>query len=236
MLAPLKSYQTPDYNFGMLPPVAADAARAVCARVKEACPAMVRTHLLSVLSSAVAPLYVISPPNWTPIPIGVNTLCIADVGGSKSPVHECMIQPLKEHARDSFVRHRAAQIEVSAASDEHNFHLKLLKAEIARRLRKQEPTQELLATLSELHRTAKVPPKHRPRLASNLDLESLLYQLDGEYEAIDFLTDEGEKLLSSSLMRHVSDLVDLIDGSRWNSGGRKRSISTPAIHVERSAC
>lgn len=173
---------------------------------------MVRTHLLSVLSSAVAPLYVVSPPNWTPIPIGVNTLCIADVGGSKSPVHECFIQPLKDHARDSFTRYEAAQTEASATSAEQKFHIKPLKAEIARCLRKQEPTQELLATLAELHRTTTEPPKHRPRLASNLDLESLLHQLHGECEAIDFLSDEGDKLLSSSLMRHVSDLVDLIDG------------------------
>ncbi|WP_238527736.1 YfjI family protein [Pseudoxanthomonas spadix] len=212
MLVPFTTFQAPDYNFGMLPPMAAAAARAVCARATEACPAMVRTHLLSVLSSAVAPLYVISPPNWTPIPIGVNTLCIADVGGSKSPVHECMIQPLKEHARDSFARHEVARSEASAASAEHKFHIKLLEAEIARCRRKQEPAQDLLATLAELRRMATPVPKHRPRLASNLDLESLLHQLDGEYEAIDFLTDEGDRLLSSSLMRHVSDLVDLIDG------------------------
>ncbi|WP_338334964.1 YfjI family protein [Xanthomonas euvesicatoria] len=212
MLAPLTTFQAPDYNFGMLPPLAAAAARAVCARATEACPALIRTHLLSVLSSAVAPLYVVSPPNWTPIPIGVNTLCIADVGGSKSPVHECMIQPLKDHARDSFARYEVARTEASAASAEQKFHIKLLKAEIARCLRKQEPAQDLLATLAELHRTATAAPKHRPRLASNLDLESLLHQLDGEYEAVDFLTDEGDKLLSSSLMRHVSDLVDLIDG------------------------
>lgn len=212
MLAPLTTFQAPDYNFGMLPPLAAAAARAVCAKAREACPAMAGTHLLSVLSSAVAPLYVMSPPDWTPIPIGVNTLCIADVGGSKSPVHECMVQPLKEHARASFARHEAARTEASASSAEQKFHIKLLKAEIARCLRKQEPAQDLLATLAELHRTANAPPKHRPRLASNLDLESLLHQLDGEYEAIDFINDEGEKLLGSSLMRHVSDLVDLIDG------------------------
>lgn len=66
--------------------------------------------------------------------------------------------------------------------------------------------------MAKLHRTTTASPKHRPRLASNLNLESLLHQLDGEYEAVDFLTDEGDKLLSSSLMRHVSDLVDLIDG------------------------
>lgn len=212
MLAPLTAFRSPDHNFGMLPPVAAAAARAICAKATEACPAMVRTHLLSVLSSAVAPLYVMSPPNWTPIPIGVNTLCISNVGGSKSPIHERMIKPLKEYARDSFPRHEIARTEASAASAEQNFHIKLLKAEIARRLRKQEPAQEHLATLAELHRTAPAPPKHRPRLASNLDLESLLHQLDGEYEVIDLLTDEGDKLLSSSLMRHVSDLVDLIDG------------------------
>lgn len=212
MLTRFTPFQAPDYNFGMLPPLAEAAAKAVCAKNTEACPAMVRTHLLSALSSAVAPLYVMSPPNWTPIPIGVNTLCIADVGGSKSPVHDCVIQPLRDHARDSFARYEAARTEASAASAEKNFHIKLLKSEIARCLRKQEPAQDLLATLAELHRTSTAPPKHRPRLASNLDLESLLHQLDGEYEAVDFLTDEGDKLLSSSLMRHVSDLVDLIDG------------------------
>lgn len=136
MFAPPNTFQATDYNFGMLPPLAEAAARAVCAGVREACPAMVRTHLLSTLSSAVAPLYVISPANWTPIPIGVNTLCIADVGGSKSTVHERMIQPLKDHARDSFARHAAAQTEASAASAEQKFHIKLLKAEIARCLRK----------------------------------------------------------------------------------------------------
>ena len=86
------------------------------------------------------------------------------------------------------------------------------RAEIARCLRKQKPAQEHLATLAELHRNVMATPKHRPRLASNLDLESMLRQLDGEYEAIDFLTDEGDKVLNSSLMRHVPDLVDLIDG------------------------
>lgn len=212
LLTPLTAYRTPDYNFDMLPPVAATAARAVCAKVTEACPAMVRTHLLSVLSSAVAPLYVISPPNWTSIPIGINTLCVANVGGSKSPVHECLIQPLRDHAKDSFARHQASLTESNATSAEQQFHIKLLKADIARRQRKQEPAQEHLVKLTELHRTVTTPPKHRPRLASNLDLESLLHQLDGEYEAIDFITDEGDKLLSSSLMRHVSDLVDLIDG------------------------
>lgn len=212
MLTRSTPFQAPDHNFGMLPPLAEAAAKAVCARNTEACPAMVRTHLLSALSSAVAPLYVMSPPHWTPIPIGVNTLCIADVGGSKSPVHDCVIQPLRDHARDSFARYEAARTEASASLAEKKFRIKLLKSEIARGLRKHEPTEDLLVTLAELHRTSTASPKHRPRLASNLDLESLLHQLDGEFEAVDFLTDEGDKLLSSSLMRHVSDLVDLIDG------------------------
>jgi hypothetical protein len=212
MLAPLHTFRAPDPNFGMLPSLAEAAARAVCAKVQEACPTMVRTHLLSILSSAVAPLYTVTPPNWTPIPIGVSTLCVADVGGSKSPVHELLIRPLKDHAKESFARYEAATIEANAASDEKKFQIKLLKAEIARCLRKKESAQEFLVTLAELNRTASVNPKHRPRLAGNLDLESLLHQLDGEYETIDFITDEGEKLLSSSLMRHVSDLVDVIDG------------------------
>lgn len=207
-----RSFQSADVNFGMLPAVAAAAAKAVCAKVPTSCPTLVRTHLLSILSSAVAPLYVISPPNWTPIPIGINTLCIADVGGSKSPVHDHLIKPLKEHAEESLARYRAASIEANAASEEIKFQIKLLKAEIARCLRKKETAQELLVTLAELNRTVSVNPKHRPRWASNLDLESLLHQLDGEYEAIDFITDEGEKLLGSSLMRHVSELVDVIDG------------------------
>lgn len=211
-LAPSMPFQVPDPNFGMLPPLAAAAARAVCAQAEEACPLLVRTHLLSVLSSAVAPLYSMAPPNWTPVPISVNTLCIADVGGSKSPVHELMIKPLKDYIRDSFTRYEAAQIDASASSAEEKFHIKLLKDEITRCLRKGESAQEHLATLAELNRTAIAPPKHRPRLTSNIDLESLLRQLDGEYEVIDFLTDEGDKLLSSSLMRHVSSLVDLIDG------------------------
>ncbi|OAX87918.1 hypothetical protein A7D16_13840 [Xanthomonas nasturtii] len=208
----LTTVSVPDYNFGMLPPLAAAAAKAVCAKVPEACPAMVRTHMLSVLSSAVAPLYTMSPPNWTSIPIGVNTLCIADVGGSKSPMHDYLIPPLENHARDSFTRYEVARTEASAASAEKKFHIKLLEAEIARCRRKQEPAQDLLATLAKLRRAATAQPKHRPRLASNIDLESLLQQLDGKYEAVDFLTDEGDKLLSSSLMRHVSVLVDLIDG------------------------
>lgn len=142
-----------DYNFGMLPSLAAAAAKAVCAGSREACPAMVRTHLLSIMSSAVAPLYVIVPPNWTPIPISVNTLCIADVGGSKSPIHERMIQPLRDHARDSFARHEAARTEASAASAEQKFHIKLLKAECVRSGRSDRrqaagvPTREEEASL-----------------------------------------------------------------------------------------
>lgn len=213
LAAPLSAYPAVgDTNFGMLPWVAAQAAAAVCAKAREADPAMVRTHLLSVMSSAVAPFYVIAPPDWSPVPISVSTLCIADVGGSKTPVHDLLARPLKQHNSDSFSRFEAAQLEADAAKAEHKFQVQLLKAEVSRALRKGEPTKELLATLSELNRAAPFEPKHRPRLAANLDLESMLRQLDGEYEAIDFITAEGDKFLTSSLMRHVSDLIDLIDG------------------------
>ena len=55
-LPSLTTYRSPDHNFDMLPPVAAAAARAICAKAPDACPSMVRTHLLSILSSAVAQL------------------------------------------------------------------------------------------------------------------------------------------------------------------------------------
>lgn len=205
-------YPVQDPHFGMLPPIAEAACKAVCAKVKEADPRMVRTHMLSILGSAVSPLYVVTPPGWKSISIGVNTLCIADVGGSKSPVHEYLIQPLKAHAKASFARVEAAQNEFSAVCAEHKFKIQMLKTQIARCGRKQEPADGLMAELATLNRSAPKPPKHRPRLASNLDLESMVRQLDGEHEAIDFITDEGDRLLDSSLMRHVSDLVDLMDG------------------------
>jgi hypothetical protein len=212
MPTPFMGYPVQDPHFGMLPPIVEAACKAVCAKVKEADPRMVRTHMLSILGSAVSPLYVVTPPGWKSLSIGANTLCIADVGGSKSPVHEYLIQPLKAHARESFARVEAAQNEFNAICAEHKFRIQILKTEIARCVRKQEPTDGLMTELAALNRCAPKPPKHRPRLASNLDLESMVRQLDGEHEAIDFITDEGDKFLSSSLMRHVSDLVDLLDG------------------------
>lgn len=211
-LSPLPAFGMPDANFGMLPPKAAAAAKAVCARTPEVCPYLVRTHLLSILSSAVAPLYVMTPPGWTPIPIGVSTLCVAQVGGSKSPVHDLLTKPLQDHYGASRDRYRAVLAEANAAEAERKFLVKLHQDEVARRRRKQEPVQDELLTLASLRRMPDESPKHRPRLASNLDRESLVHQLDGEYEVVDFITDEGDKLLSSSLMRYVPDLVDLIDG------------------------
>jgi len=75
MFAPFHTLRAQDPNFSMLPPLAEAAARAVCAKVQEACPSMVRTHLLSILSSAVAPLYTVTPPNWTPITNVAATAC-----------------------------------------------------------------------------------------------------------------------------------------------------------------
>lgn len=211
-LSPFHGTQVRDHNFGMLPPIAEAVAKVVCAQVTDADPQMVRTHLLSVLSSAVAPLFSVTPPTWSPIPIGVNTMCITNVGGSKSPVHDRLIQSLQGYTAESFPRFESAQIEFNAQSDEHKFQIQIVKKELARRIRKGESAGDLTAELAMLNRTAPKSPKHRPRLAGNLDLESMLRQLDGDNEVIDFLLGEGYKFLDSSLMRHLPDLIDLMDG------------------------
>lgn len=210
--SPYPLVQPVDYNFGMLPPLIRAAARAVSAAVVEADPLLVRTHLLSVISSALNPLYTVAPPGWSPIPVGVNTLCVAKVGGSKSPVHDLLVVPLRRHVRESLARFESAFVEYEALKTERKFEIDGIEAEIRRRRRTGDSLEGPLAELSLLNRATIKAPKHRPRLAVNVDLEGMFSQLDGNGEAIDFLTDEGDRFLSGSLMRHVADLVDLIDG------------------------
>ncbi|MGH8074903.1 MAG: YfjI family protein [Lysobacter sp.] len=212
MLSPFSRPSALDRNFAVFGPDLQAVARAICSRAKEADPMMVRTHMLSVLSSAISPLYTFIPPHWDPMPIGVNSLCIAEVGSSKSPVHNAVAMPLKEFADESLSRYDAAMDEFEAHREQDMFRIDLLKGEIKRRSRRQESISELDLELSELIRNKPKPPKHRPRRVTNTDLESMVRQLHGKNEAIDFITDEGEKFFSCSLVRHPADLIDLIDG------------------------
>ena len=211
---PLSPFYRPpalDRNFAVFSPDLQVIARIVCSRAKEADPMMVRTHMLSVLSSAIAPLYTISPPHWDPQYIGVNSMCIADTGSSKSPVHSALATPLRAYADDSNPLHDSAMAEFEALLEDRRFKIELINAEIKRGKRKGESVNELEQERAALIRKPE-PPKHRPRRVINTDLEGLVHLLHGHNEAIDFITDEGEKLLSGSLIRHPAELIDLLDG------------------------
>lgn len=198
--------------FEALPSQAREAALAISVRNPEADPIIIRSHMLSVMSSALAPFYQLKLPGWTPIPISVNTLCVVDVGGSKSPVHKALVEPLEQY-RDASHREFEEDFSVYEASlAQHRVKLELAKIEAKRARRSGASTEDSIDELAALTREKILPPKHRPRLAARLDLESLLVQLSGEGESIDFITDEGEKFLKSSLMRHVPELCTLIDG------------------------
>ncbi|MBN8211299.1 MAG: DUF3987 domain-containing protein [Xanthomonadales bacterium] len=196
----------------MLPSIAKDAAKAYCAKTNSADPIMVRTYLLSVMSSAAGPFYFIKPPGWNPHPINANTLCIVGTGNSKSPVHDRVIQPLMCHANESIVRFIQMEAKFRAQLDQRKLQVEVLRAEVRRRKRKNEACGEVEAELAALNHNTPKPPKLRPRRAGNIDLEGMVRQLDGNNEAIDFLTDEGERFFSNPLMRHPAELIDLIDG------------------------
>lgn len=198
--------------FACLPADIRDAALSISAGNAEADPSMIRTHLLSVLSSAIAPFYRLHLPGWTPIPISVNTLCVVGVGGSKSPVHKALIEPLEHYRQFSHRQHADDCSAYEARVSHHRVKLEIAKTEAKRARRSGLSFDEAMADLSTLTGAVIAAPKFRPRRADHLDLESLLVQLNGEGESVDFITDEGEKFLSSSLMRHVPHLCDLIDG------------------------
>lgn len=182
-------------------------------RLDNASSLMIRTHMLSVLSSAVAPLYRVAPPGWNPIPISVNTLCVSEVGGSKSPIHDTLILPLRRHSEMNGDRYCEQVAQARHHAEHRRLNIDFLKAAIKRAHRSREPAADLEAELHSLVADAIPMAKHRPRLVGDMDKESLMHHLDGKYEAADFITDEGGKLLKSSLMRnHLPALIELIDG------------------------
>lgn len=221
-LSPFYQPPAPDRNFAVFSPDLQAIARIVCSRAKGADPMMVRTHMLSVLSSAIAPLYTISPPHWDPQYISVNSMCIADIGSWKTPMHAALAKPLLAYADDSNPLHDAALAEFEAQREERQLKIELIKAEIKRGSRKGEPIDDLEREFAALNRNNPEPPKHRPRRVINTDLEGLVRLLHGHNEAIDLITDEGEKFLSGSLIRHPAELIDLLDGKSLDYRREKR--------------
>lgn len=210
-------------DFDVLPPIARRAAQALCQKLDNAPPLMVRTHLLSVLSSAVAPLYRVTPPDWNPMPISVNTLCVSDVGGAKSPIHDHLIKSLKRHDEQVELEFPGKLAEAQCKEEQRKLNERLLIKEIMRTRGDRDLAKALHEELNLVRMAKEAMPKPHLRLVDDLDKESLVHLLEGTYEAADFITDEGGKLLRSSLVRnHCTDLVKLIDGDFITYGREKK--------------
>lgn len=210
-------------DFDVLPPIARRAAQALCQKLDNAPPLMVRTHLLSVLSSAVAPLYRVVPPDWNPMPISVNTLCVSDVGGAKSPIHDNLIKSLKDHDQQVEQEFPGKLAEAQCKEEQRKLNERVLTKEIMRTRGDRDLAKALHEELNLVRMAKEAMPKPHLRMVDDLDKESLVHLLEGKYEAADFITDEGGKLLRSSLMRnHHTDLVKLIDGACITHGREKK--------------
>lgn len=190
-------------------------------------PKMIIGPLIGLMSAAAGPLFVVSAFGRPRHPISVSTLTLGDSGTGKSQVYERLIPPLAYHAADSERRFRKAMTEYEACIDEW----KLAVNERVKALKSLKDNARIQAEieLASLRRQKPRKPKDRPRLIDHVDFEGLLKLLDGDNEAVDIFTTEGDKWLKKGvLVRNVSDMNSAYDGTSALSSHIERKTALVA--------
>lgn len=186
-------------------------------------PRMIVTQLITAMSASASPHFTIKMFNRPAQPISVPTLNLGESGTGKSEVHTRIIPPFQHHADDSNSRHRQAVMEHRADLEIWQFRVRELKRSISKLKDDVAARSAMDQDLKELIRRRPAVPKERPRLVGKMDFEAMLGLLDGDNEAIDMISNEGDKWLKGGLLlRHASEMNDIHDG-----------IDPPSIRIER---
>lgn len=209
-----------------LPRIATEAAHAIHARTRGTDPGLIRTQMLAFMAAAAAPLYRISMPGWTPIPLDFKAICVGRSGSGKSPVFRILIKPFQAFAEErtaSFAR----ECEEHAKSEAvRRVMYETLASELKKKRRVGEDTQDVASELK-AHAVPSPPPRERCRLANFIHFEKLVALLDGSNEAVDLLLEEGDEFLSGLLLRrHAGTFNELYDGTGHLEGPQQRRKAT----------
>jgi hypothetical protein len=195
-------------------------------------PKMTIAPLIGLMSAAAGPLFTVSAFGRPHHPISVPTLTIGDSGTGKSLVHDRLIPPFVRHAADSQGRFRKAMTEHEACIDE--WKLAIHEREKALKAFKGDARVQADIELASLRRQKPCKPKDRPRLIDHVDFEGLLKLLDGENEAVDIFSTEGDKWLKRGiLVRNANDMNSVHDGTNSLSSHveRKASLVAQRAHL-----
>ena len=217
-------------TFEVLPKVAAEAAYGIHAKTKGADPGLISAQILAFMAAAAAPLYRITAPSWHPIPLAIKVTCIGRSGVGKSPVFLELYRPFQEFASTRKAEFAREQTEYTNAETVRLVKVKTLQRELSRKIKSGEETHETEAKLKAVSAPSP-PPRLRCRLANGIDYERLVYALDGDNEAVDFLFNEGDQALNSALIKRRAGIFnDLHDGVGHLESPQQRRRSARATN------
>lgn len=218
-------------TFEVLPKLVSEAAYGIHAKTKGADPGLIRAQILAFMAAAAAPLYRITMPSWHPIPLAIKVTCIGRSGVGKSPVFLELYRPFQEFASTRKTEFARELTEHTNAETVRSVKVKALQRELSRKIRNREETHETEDQLKAVSATPP-PPKLRCRLANGIDYERLVYALDGDNEAVDFLFNEGDQALNSVLIKRRAGLFnDLHDGVGHLESPQQRRRSARATNA-----
>lgn len=220
------------YPIHAFPVVAREAIKELQSNI-QAPLSLIGTSVLTAMSAAAqSRIRVRLPIGGQPRPVVVWAVVIGDSGERKSPVDERVVAPLKR--RDEVREAQYKQMQ-PIYKVEHRLWKKIetdLIKKIAKLTLEGESTDQLRASLFEHCKDEPSVPRLRKLLRQNISARSLLDDLNGRGESLAIMSEEGQVVLESPLLRSSGLLNKGWDGGpiMWNRGNGV-SISAQDIRL-----
>ncbi|WP_284077387.1 YfjI family protein [Herbaspirillum aquaticum] len=229
-------YKAEPYPIEAFPPQIRDAVEEVI-KNSQAPDALVAMEFLSAMSACAQPVYDYLSPTGSKKPVSLNIMIIADSGERKTSVHTLVSKPLYE-----FEEFGTAQYQAELARYEAKLKVwETIDRGYLSQLRKQAENQaeqpgmeleadvdELLSLISRHHQLKPVKPRFRSYICQNTTERAFMDALEGDGEAITYMSDEGGILVKGGIFGFYERINKGWDGAAMLKMDRSNGVSIVA--------
>ncbi|MEJ0003520.1 MAG: YfjI family protein [Pararobbsia sp.] len=214
----------PPYPLGAFHLIIKDAADEVW-RNTQAPDALIGMELLMAMSASAQGLYDVRLPTGHVRPIAVFTVAVGDSGERKSGVHHTVAAPIYDFDATRMKKYESDLKEYEL----QNRIWKSIDAGMRRQLTKatqnNEPIGDLCRQLSNHAADKPLKPRARRIMRQNATERAIMDALEGDGEAIAFISDEGEIIIKGGALNQTGMLNKAWDGAAMLTLDRSEGVS-----------
>lgn len=198
--------------YNRLPLNISDAIWSVQDRTKAPLP-LVFAAALTPIALVCQGLIDVSPAEDLVFPVSCNFCTVAESGERKSTVDKLFMAPIHDYQRKASVQYQAALPLYSINLETWNVEFKALKGQLAKLVKKGQPTDAIKVRLMEHQHDKPQPPAKVQLLANDITPAALQYLLHSGGGSLALHSAEGDTLLSGQAFQNLGLLNDAWDGA-----------------------